>query len=444
LSSPYTFSVSPTANTTYTLTTANDATCTCTVSGSALITVNLQITPAFTQIGPLCQNSVATPLPSASTNGINGTWNPATISTATAGTTTYTFTPAAGQCAVPVTINIIVTAQITPAFTQIGPLCLNAPAPLLPVASTNGINGTWNPATINTATAGTTTYTFTPDADHCAKVVTMDIVINQPQTATLSGGGTICAGSSRTLTMTFTGAAPYNFTYTDGRTSITINGITTATYQFTVSPVVTTTYTVTSFGDGNCTGTASNLQALVAVVQVLQPVRYPDVVALPNVPVQLTVRNLGNGYKYVWNPPVGLNNYTVYNPVFNYNNETKYTIAITSDAGCTVVDTLLVKIKPDETLIVKADILVPKAWSPNGDGHNDKLITFTINIRELKYFRIFNRWGQMVFQTNVIGQGWDGVFNGKPQVLDTYTWIAEGVAVDGQIIKRAGSSVLIR
>ena len=90
------------------------------------------------------------------------------------------------------------------------------------------------------------------------------------------------------------------------------------------------------------------------------------------------------------------------------------------------------------------NILVPKAWSPNGDGHNDKLQPFTVNIKELKYFRIFNRWGQLVFETNSIGQGWDGIFKGQPQPLDTYQWIAEGIGNDGQPVKRAGNSVLLR
>jgi hypothetical protein len=75
------------------------------------IVVTTQITPTFTQIGPLCQNSTAPTLPLTSTNGIGGTWSPAAISTATAGTTTYTFTPAAGQCAGPVTMNIVVTRR---------------------------------------------------------------------------------------------------------------------------------------------------------------------------------------------------------------------------------------------------------------------------------------------------------------------------------------------
>src|SRR5258706_7176712 len=96
------------------------------------IVITTQITPTFTQIGPLCQNSTAPSLPLTSNNNITGTWSPSTISTSTVGTTTYTFTATAGQCATTATMDIVVTNQITPAFTQVGPLCLNSSAPALP------------------------------------------------------------------------------------------------------------------------------------------------------------------------------------------------------------------------------------------------------------------------------------------------------------------------
>ena len=87
---------------------------------------------------------------------------------------------------------------------------------------------------------------------------------------------------------------------------------------------------------------------------------------------------------------------------------------------------------------------MPKAWSPNGDGHNDKLYPLAICIKELKYFRVFNRWGQLVFETKTIGQGWDGIFNGSPQVMDVYTWILEADGVDGVHYKLSGNSILMR
>jgi gliding motility-associated-like protein len=210
-----------------------------------------------------------------------------------------------------------------------------------------------------------------------------------------------------------------------------------------VAPIITTTYTVTAFGDASCSDNSNNFSEIVAVVTIVPSVRYPAVTASPNIPIQLGIRNFGPGHTYLWNPPDGLNNTTIYNPVFNYDKQTEYLITITTDRGCTVEDTLLVRVAA-QAPIINAGIYVPKAWSPNGDGHNDKLFPMTTNLLELKYFKIFNRWGQLVFETNVLGQGWDGIFNGKPQVLDTYIWRAEAVGLDGRYYKSSGSSVLLR
>jgi hypothetical protein len=149
------------------------------------VTVTDPVTPTFDPIGALCVGATPPALPAVSNNNITGTWNPATISTATAGTITYTFTPAAGQCANPVSIDVTVAAQITPVFTAIGPLCVGAAAPGLPAVSNNNITGTWNPATISTAAAGTITYTFTPDAGQCATATTtLDVTVTDPVTPT--------------------------------------------------------------------------------------------------------------------------------------------------------------------------------------------------------------------------------------------------------------------
>src|SRR5258705_375604 len=165
-------STTPTETGTYTFTpTAGQ----CGAAVTMDIVITNQVTPAFTQVGPLCQNATAPALPATSTNNITGTWSPATINTSTTGTTTYTFTPTAGQCGAAVTMDIVITNQITPVFTQAGPLCQNATAPALAATSNNNITGTWSPATINTATTGTTIYTFTPTAGQCGAVVRMYI-----------------------------------------------------------------------------------------------------------------------------------------------------------------------------------------------------------------------------------------------------------------------------
>ena len=104
----------------------------CATTTTIDVTVTPNVTPTFNPFGSLCLNSVAPALPLTSNNGITGTWSPATINTSVVGTTTYTFTPAAGQCATTATLNITIDVQITPVFTAIGPLCVNAAAPALP------------------------------------------------------------------------------------------------------------------------------------------------------------------------------------------------------------------------------------------------------------------------------------------------------------------------
>jgi gliding motility-associated-like protein len=57
---------------------------------------------------------------------------------------------------------------------------------------------------------------------------------------------------------------------------------------------------------------------------------------------------------------------------------------------------------------------------------------------------VYDRWGQLIYQTNIEGQGWDGKFKGVPQPLETYIWIAEGIDLDDKVIKRSGDFILFR
>lgn len=91
-----------------------------------------------------------------------------------------------------------------------------------------------------------------------------------------------------------------------------------------------------------------------------------------------------------------------------------------------------------------AKVFVPTAFTPNKNGANDVLRPILYNIMELKYFKVYNRWGQEVFQTNEAGKGWDGTLKGSPQPSETYSWILECVGKNGDVIKQSGRSLLIR
>jgi len=155
--------VSPSITTSYTVTYATGS---CFSSSTATVTVNSQTTPTFNTIGPFCTGSTVTPLPSTSTNGISGTWNPSTINNTT--TTTYTFTPTVGQCAQSTTITITINPQVTTTVTGTNPTCDNA---CDGTATANLLTGTppytylWNPSggtqTITNLCEGTYNVTIT-------------------------------------------------------------------------------------------------------------------------------------------------------------------------------------------------------------------------------------------------------------------------------------------
>jgi len=203
---------------------------------------------------------------------------------------------------------------------------------------------------------------------------------------------------------------------------------------------VSGTYYITGTAPGGCSSTES-VQVTVRVNKAPAGTTLPSVSTTPNTPTQLSARNLGIGYTYQWYPPVGINFNDIQNPTFNYNQPTLYMITLTPpDGNCPTVDTLQVKLDTG----LRSSLNVPNAWSPNGDGHNDKLYPLTINMKELKYFRVYNRWGQLMFETSTLGVGWDGTYNGQPQVRDVYTWTVEATGLDGVHYKQAGNAILMR
>ncbi|HBG70525.1 MAG: hypothetical protein A2W93_03660 [Bacteroidetes bacterium GWF2_43_63] len=204
------------------------------------ITVNPVVTPTFTQPGPYCVGATPASLPATSTNGVSGSWSPSAINTATAGTTVYTFTPAAGLCSPVVTMSVTVNANTTPAFVQAGSYCKEAIPATLPTTSTNGITGTWSPAAISTASAGTATYTFTPTAGQCAPVVTMNVTV-YPTYVTLSEVE-VCQGQTYTWhgsTYATPGTYTKSYTTVNGCDSIyTLNLSVNATYSYSENKAI--------------------------------------------------------------------------------------------------------------------------------------------------------------------------------------------------------------
>lgn len=206
------------------------------------------------------------------------------------------------------------------------------------------------------------------------------------------------------------------------------------------------THTYTTAGNYTLSLTANNLscpsftETITAVIYIDSarvPVRYPTVKAVAGKAFPLTARSLGALYH--WLPATGLNNTSVQSPMATLNSDIEYTVTITNSASCTTTDTVAVK------LVFDGNIFVGNGFTPNGDGVNDRCYPILSGVRSLVYFKIYNRWGNLVFQTNDASpqNGWDGKYNGRLQPVGTYIWISEAVDGNGNIIKRNGNVLLI-
>src|SRR6187399_39264 len=274
--------------------------------------------PTFTSVPPICAGTTPPTLPTTSSNGMTGTWNPAVINNTTSGS--YTFTPAGGQCGIPITIPVTIIPRVTPTFsfgTSLN-ICGGGSVPTLPNTSTNGISGIWNPTIVDAQNSGT--YTFTPNAGQCANPTTFTVTVTPNITPIFSFGTslTICAGgtvptlptsSTNAITGTWSPAivdaqnsGVYTFTPTVGQCALPV------TFTVTVNPNLIPTF---SFG------TSINLCAGGTV---------------PTLPTTST-----NGIAGTWNPAV-------------VNNQNAGTYTFTPTAGqCAVPATLTVTITPNIT-----------------------------------------------------------------------------------------------
>jgi gliding motility-associated-like protein len=165
-------------------------------------------------------------------------------------------------------------------------------------------------------------------------------------------------------------------------------------------------------------------------------ISYPDKFTLENAPLTLRARNFG--VRYLWNPAVSLDKDSVAAPQFIGSADKVYNVDITTASGCVTTDTQFVKI------INSIEVFVPSGFTPNKDGKNDVLRPLLRGLKDLRYFKIFNRWGQQLFQTNSEYGGWNGLVNGHAVETQTVVWVVEAVGVDDKVYKKSGTTVLIR
>ncbi|HKR05794.1 MAG TPA: PKD domain-containing protein, partial [Bacteroidia bacterium] len=300
---PETITVSPATTKTYTLTLISDLHCTGITQGSAIVTVNPLPTANITGTATICKgaqtnlNIAFTGTGPFSYSYSNGTTtfgpfitnnNSVTIPVSPVVTTTYSVTAVSDDnCtgnpsgSVVVTVNQLPTAVISgnPVICngQLASLTVNFTGTAPFVYSYVGGTTTYgpfttssNPATITVSPTANTSYHLTSSVTGAGCTGTTSgnasVTVNQLPTAVIAGNPVICNGSSTTFTVSFTGAPPFAYSYSNGSTTFGPFNTSNLSATITVSPTVTTTYTLTNVSDNNCTGAVSG-QALVTVNQ---------------------------------------------------------------------------------------------------------------------------------------------------------------------------------
>jgi gliding motility-associated-like protein len=148
----------------------------------------------------------------------------------------------------------------------------------------------------------------------------------------------------------------------------------------------------------------------------------------------------GTNFSYTWTPPTHLSCTNCIYPISTATSNITYTLQIEDNLGCFKATNIFdIKVEP------KATVDVPSAFTPNGDGINDIIYVDGWGIKKLNYFRIYNRWGQLLFESTDINVGWNGFFDGVPQNMETYVYqVSVDTFVDARPVLKTGSFKLIR
>lgn len=204
-------------------------------------------------------------------------------------------------------------------------------------------------------------------------------------------------------------------------------------------PVQTTSYILTVSNPGTGCPKSVSDTVLVSVLPKIIPDVGNDTSVIVGQPLQLLA---SGGASYQWSPSQFLDNPDIANPIALFDRISEgihFTIRVINELGCYETAQKLVKV-----FGTGPTVFVPTAFTPNNDGRNDLLLPIAVGMSEIKVFRVYNRWGQLVFSTTRNGHGWDGTVNGQPQPTNSYVWYVEAVDFQGKMFFMKGVSTLIR
>ncbi|MFT3981929.1 MAG: choice-of-anchor L domain-containing protein [Ferruginibacter sp.] len=277
-------------------------------------------------------------------------------------------------------------------------------------------------------------YYVTATSGICSKTDSVTVHVNPAPVPNAGPDITICYGADVAL-QGATGFSEYYWTPSTYLSS------TTAAQPTVRRPIQNMVYYLEVKDANGCMSLRKDTMNLTVTPAVQLFAGNDSVVVAIGQPVQLNAVQLGQQTvtQWSWTPSLGLNNAGIRNPIATLQDDQTYIVTGRTPANCEGSDTIFIKVYKGP------EIYVPTAFTPNGDGRNDVLRAIAIGMKEYRYFRVFNRYGQMVFQaTGDFRRGWDGRIQGVLQNTGTYVWMAEAVDYRGNVIRRKGTTMIVQ
>lgn len=382
-------------------------------------------------VNPLCNgnaNGSITTIPSGGTLPYTYVWSPApaagqTTETATgldANTYTVIVTDANG-CTAQQVVTLINPVSLGISNVATNPSCTNTFDGTIDVTVTGGTLPyiyTWSGC--STATTEDlsgliecSSYIITVrDSNLCTIADTIDLIANVNINANAGNDTSFCESGSITMNASgSTGAATYEWYDIPGNTLLG------SAVTLTITPTSgTSSYYVVIDNGGGCTDndtitiTSNPLPGASAGIDEI-------IVIGASTGIGGSPTTSSAGATTTWSPVTGLDNSTLANPTANPVTTTTYVVTVTSVLGCVSIDSMVVTVLPT--------IFIPNGISPNGDGDNDEWIIDGIELFPNCNVEVYNRWGELLFQSPGYKEKWNGTFKGKELPIGTYYYIID-------------------
>ncbi len=377
------------------------------------------------------------------TGGLGYTWTPAaelddpTSATPTANptaTTTFTVTTMLGTCVDSAQVTVDVAPPVPANADPDTELCVGESVSL---SASGGVGYSWVPtASLDDPSSASplatppfsTLYTVTvTDANGCTGTDSARVTVRPLPEAIARPDTTSCPGREVLLA---SGGGGDGGLYSWSPAT----GLDDPNAQFPVYTVgsAAQTFTVTVTTAFGCSATAN-----VTVDVTGYPVADAGEDTVVFLGESVTLSGSGGGSLF-WLPPTGLSDPYSANPQAAPTQSGWYYLQVTNAFGCQSLDSVFL------TVITDPIVEFPNAFSPNGDGANDLFAVIVRGPVDVDVYRIYNRWGEVVFEGRSPDDGWDGSFQGQPQETGTYVYVFSGRDPDGNAIERQGTLTLVR